>query len=121
MLPRFMLARSIGVSTAPGKMALTRILSAANSMAMARVNASKPPGEWQCFDVIYRAPRFDSAGHKTRNASFEKVSHNGTTVQENIELLGPTRVGLPEQARGPLRLQGDHGPVAYRNLRVRPI
>ncbi|MEI7911266.1 MAG: family 16 glycoside hydrolase [Verrucomicrobiota bacterium] len=85
------------------------------------VNASKPPGEWQCFDVIYRAPRFDSAGHKTRNASFEKVSHNGTTVQENIELLGPTRVGLPEQARGPLRLQGDHGPVAYRNLRVRPI
>ena len=42
-------------------------------------------------------------------------------MQENIELLGSTRVGLAEQARGPLRLQGDHGPVAYRNIRVRPI
>ena len=85
------------------------------------VNASKPPGEWQSFDVTYRAPRFDATGHKTRNARFDKVIHNGKTVQENNELLGPTRVGLPEQARGPLRLQGDHGPVAFRNLRVRPL
>jgi len=85
------------------------------------VNASKPPGEWQSFDVIYRAPRFDAAGHKTRNARFDKVIHNGRLVQENVEVLGPTRVGLPEQARGPLRLQGDHGPVAFRNLRVRPL
>jgi len=85
------------------------------------VNASKPPGEWQSFDVIYRAPRFDAAGHKTRNARFDKVVHNGKPVQENVELLGPTRVGLPEQARGPLRLQGDHGPVAFRNLRVRSL
>ena len=85
------------------------------------VNASKPAGEWQSFDVIYRAPRFDAAGNKTGNARFEKVIHNGKLVQENVEVLGPTRVGLPEQARGPLRLQGDHGPVAYRNLRVRSL
>jgi sugar phosphate isomerase/epimerase len=85
------------------------------------VNASKPPGEWQRCDVIYRAPRFDPAGHKTRNARFERVLLNGTLIQENVELLGPTRVGLPEQAGGPLRLQGDHGPVAYRNFRVRPL
>ena len=85
------------------------------------VNASKPPGEWQSFDVVYRAPRFDAAGKKTANARFEKVFHNGKPVQENVELLGPTRVGLPEQATGPLRLQGDHGPVAYRNLRLRPL
>ncbi|MEI6654942.1 MAG: family 16 glycoside hydrolase [Verrucomicrobiota bacterium] len=86
-----------------------------------RVNASKPPGEWQTLDVTYRAPRFDAAGNKTRNARFDKVIHNGQLVQENVELLGPTHVGLAEQARGPLRLQGDHGPVAYRNLRVRQL
>jgi len=85
------------------------------------VNACKPPGEWQSFDVTYRAPRFDAAGKKIRNASFEKVIHNGKLVQENVEVLGPTRVGLPEQARGPLRLQGDHGPVAYRNIRIRAL
>ncbi|MCX6876476.1 MAG: DUF1080 domain-containing protein [Verrucomicrobia bacterium] len=86
-----------------------------------RVNASKAAGEWQSFDVIYRAPRFDAAGTKTRNARFDQVIHNGQLVQESIELLGPTRAGLPEQASGPLRLQGDHGPVAYRNVRIRPL
>lgn len=86
-----------------------------------RTNASRPPGEWQVFDVIYRAPRFDAAGGKLRNARFEKVWHNGVLVQEDVELFGPTRVGLPEAAAGPLRLQGDHGPVAYRNIRVRTL
>lgn len=82
------------------------------------VNASKPAGEWQTFDVIYRAPRFDAAGVKTRNARFEKVFHNGILIHDNVELLGPTRAGLPEQATGPLRIQGDHGPIAYRNVRI---
>ena len=85
------------------------------------VNASKPAGEWQTFDVIYRAPGFDTAGKKTRNARFEKIDHNGRLIHENIELSGPTRVGLPEQATGPLRLQGDHGPVAFRNVRVQKL
>ena len=85
-----------------------------------RVNASKPPGEWQTFDVIFRAPRFDADGKKTANAQFAKVVHNGQIIHENVELTGPTRSGGPEQekAAGPLRFQGDHGPVAYRNLRV---
>ena len=86
-----------------------------------QVNASKPAGEWQTFDVIYRAPGFDNAGKKLRNARFEQIYHNGTLIHENVELPGPTRVGLPEQARGPLRLQGDHGPVAIRNVRIRPL
>jgi len=85
------------------------------------VNSSKAPGEWQTFDVTYRAPQFDATGHKTRNARFENVIHNGKLVQNDVELFGPTRVGLAEQARGPLRLQGDHGPVAFRNLRIRPL
>ena len=85
-----------------------------------RVNASKPPGEWQTFDVIFRAPRFDADGKKIANVKFVKVVHNGAVIHENVEVTGPTRGGGPEQekAAGPLRLQGDHGPVAYRNLRV---
>lgn len=86
-----------------------------------RVNASLAPGEWQTFDVIYRAPRFDASGKKTENARFIKVVHNGKLVQENVEVLGTTRVGLPEKAKGPLRIQGDHGPVAFRNIVVKPL
>lgn len=85
------------------------------------VNASKAPGEWQSFDVTFRAPRFDKAGKKIANARFVKVVHNGKVIHENVEVLGPTRGGKPEQAAGPLRLQGDHGPVAYRNLQIRPV
>ena len=87
-----------------------------------RVNASKPPGQWQTFDVIFRAPRFDKAGRKIANARFEKVLHNGVVVHEDVELTGPTRAGVynDEKPAGPLMLQGDHGPVAYRNIRIEP-
>ena len=88
-----------------------------------RVNASKPPGEWQTFDVIFRAPRFDASGKKIANAKFVKVMHNGQVVHENVEVPGPTRAALynDEKPTGPLLLQGDHGGVAYRNLRVKLI
>ncbi|HTL15727.1 MAG TPA: family 16 glycoside hydrolase, partial [Patescibacteria group bacterium] len=86
-----------------------------------RVNASKPPGQWQSFDIQFQAPRFDSNGRKVANARIIRVLHNGQTVQENIELTGPTRSAHWEDEKplGPLLLQGDHGPVAYRNLRLR--
>ena len=88
-----------------------------------RVNASKAPGQWQTFDVVFRAPRFDAAGKKTANAKFVKVVHNGTVVHENVEVTGPTRAAAfgDEKPAGPLMLQGDHGPVAYRNIRLRPL
>lgn len=88
-----------------------------------RVNSSRPPGEWQTFDVVFRAPRFDADGKKIANAKFVKVVHNGKLVHENIEVTGPTRAATyqDEQPVGPLMLQGDHGPVAYRNLWLRPI
>lgn len=86
-----------------------------------RVNASRKPGEWQSFDVKFTAPRFDASGKKLANARFDWVKHNGVLVHENVEVTGPTRSPLSEEevARGPLLLQGDHGPVAYRNLRIR--
>ena len=88
-----------------------------------RVNASRPPGEWQTYDIRFRAPRFDASGNKVSNALFEQVIWNGQLVQENVELSGPTRGPMfeGESPTGPLRLQGDHGPVAFRQLILRPL
>jgi hypothetical protein len=85
------------------------------------VNAAKPAGEWQSFDVVFLAPRFDESGKKVENARFVKVVHNGQVVHEDVELKGSTRSKMPgpERARGPLMLQGDHGPVAFRNIRMK--
>ncbi len=87
-----------------------------------RVNASREPGQWQTFDVVFRTPRFDKKGRKTANARFETVIHNGVLIHEDIELTGPTRAGAysDEKPTGPLMFQGDHGPVAYRNIRIDP-
>jgi hypothetical protein len=88
-----------------------------------RVNASQPPGEWQSFDIIFRAPRFNGEGKKISNAKFVKVVHNGKIIHENVDLTGPTRSAHwdDEKSLGPIMLQGDHGPVAYRNLRVKTL
>ena len=90
-----------------------------------RVNASRAPGQWQVFDIIFRAPRFDRNGKKTENARFVKVIHNGKLVHENVEVTGPTRAATfenqPEKPLGPLMLQGDHGPVAYRDIQLKPM
>jgi hypothetical protein len=88
-----------------------------------RVNASRPPGQWQSFDCVFRAPRFDAKGKKTANAVFVKVVHNGKVIHEDVEVTGPTRAAAfgEEEATGPLMLQGDHGPVAYRNVWLRPL
>ena len=86
-------------------------------------NASRRPGEWQSYQIWFRAPRFDAAGKKTANAKFIRVLFNGLSVQENVEVDGATRAGMeiPEAAMNPIMLQGDHGPVAYRNIYVRPL
>jgi hypothetical protein len=88
-----------------------------------RVNAAKPPGEWQKMTIDFRAPKFDAAGKKTANATFVKVTLNGEVIQENVEVKGPTPSCLTgkESATGPLMFQGDHGPVAYRNIKIKPI
>ncbi|MFB3829165.1 MAG: DUF1080 domain-containing protein [Bryobacteraceae bacterium] len=86
-------------------------------------NASRAPGEWQSYHIWFRAPRFDSTGRKTENARFIRVLHNGLLVQKDVEVDGPTRAAmdLPEAPLNPLMLQGDHGPVAYRNIYIRPL
>lgn len=88
-----------------------------------RVNASRTAGQWQAFDVIFRAPRFDAEAKKVSNARFVKVVHNGTVIHENVDVSGPTREAVypGEAAIGPLMLRGDRGQVAFRNIWVVPI
>lgn len=85
-----------------------------------KVNASKAPGEWQTFDITFRAPRFDATGKKLENARFLKVLHNGQIIHENVEMTGPTRGSKfeNEASSGPIVIQGDHGPVAFRNVKI---
>lgn len=85
------------------------------------VNAARKPGEWQHFKIKFRAPRFDAKGKKTENARFEEVWLNGKLLHEDVEVFGPTRsAGLEnEAAYGPIMIQGDHGPVALKNLKYR--
>ncbi len=84
-----------------------------------RQNASKAPGLWQTLEIDFQAPRFDANGKKIANAIFKKVILNGLVVQENIEVSGMTRGAIfdKEAPFGPILIQGDHGPVAFRNLR----
>ena len=85
------------------------------------VNAAKPPGQWQTLDIIFQSPRF-AAGKKTAHARFVKVVLNGQVIQENQEV--PYACGTDwdrkQFPQGPIILQGERGPVAFRNVRVRP-
>jgi Domain of Unknown Function (DUF1080)/PA14 domain len=88
-----------------------------------RLNACKAPGLWQHLEVDFEAPRFDAAGQKIRPARFVKVTLNGHVIHENVVLSGPTRAAAwaDEAAMGPLMLQGDHGPVAFRNIQYEAV
>ena len=90
------------------------------------VNASKKPGEWQQYVIDFKAPKFDSSGKKTEKANLLKVELNGRNLHENHENLvmdqqTPGGVIGREAPTGPLMFQGNHGPVAYRNIIVIPL
>lgn len=89
--------------------------------AAPRVNACRKPGEWQKFVIDFQAPRFEG-GKKTTNAKFVKVTLNDQVIHENVEMKGPTPSCLTnkEAPTGPVMFQGDHGPVAFRNIKVTP-
>jgi hypothetical protein len=99
-------------------------------IAAPAVNPCKAPGQWQKFVIEYRAPKFDAQGNKTANARIVKVTLNGTVIHENVELPHALNGGLStggknirgtEIPAGPLMFQGNHGPVAYRNIRIKPL
>jgi hypothetical protein len=89
------------------------------------VNASRPPGQWQTYDIVFRGPRFDAAGKVTRPARMT-VLHNGVLVQDDVELVGPTanKARPPyaaHPARLPLSLQDHDHPVRFRNIWIREL
>jgi hypothetical protein len=89
------------------------------------VNASRPPGQWQWYDVVFHGPRFDASGKLLRAARITAF-HNGVLTQDNVELTGPTAHQArppykPGPEKLPLALQ-DHGnPVRYRNIWIREL
>lgn len=87
------------------------------------VNACKRPGQWQKYVIEFQAPRFDASGNKVANAKFIKIELNGQKLHEDLEMPGPTPGGVSgkEAATGPIMFQGNHGPVAYRNIWIRPL
>ena len=89
------------------------------------VNASRPPGEWQTYDIIFHRPRFDAQGKATQPARMT-VLHNGVLVHDNVVLVGPTaHMRRPpyekHDDRLPISLQ-DHGTrVRFRNIWIRDL
>lgn len=87
------------------------------------VNASRKPGEWQTYDIIFNAPRFDANG-KLAKAGFITVLHNGVLVQNHSELQGNTFYDRPpaysaHPDKGSLEIQYHGNPVQFRNIWVR--
>ncbi len=88
-------------------------------------NASRPPGEWQSYDIFFRRPRFDVKGSLLRPARLTLL-HNGILVQDNVELTGPNSwlTNAPYKAhadRLPLSLQDHSNPVRFRNIWARDL
>ena len=86
-----------------------------------RQNVSKAPGLWQHLKISFQAPRFDATGKKIENAKMLRVELNGVTIHDHVEMFGNTRgaVANDEVPMAPLRIQGDHGPVAFRNIIIK--
>lgn len=89
------------------------------------VNAARPPGQWQTYDIVFHGPRFDANGNVVRKA-IVTVFFNGVLVQDHVELTGPTENHqrppykvTPEKL--PLALQDHNHPVRYRNLWIREL
>jgi len=89
------------------------------------VNASRPPGEWQSYDIFFRAPRFAENG-RVLVPAYITVLHNGVLVQDHVELKGSTVfIGAPSyekhNPKEPIVLQGHGNLVSYRNIWIRAL
>ncbi|RYY18106.1 MAG: DUF1080 domain-containing protein [Chitinophagaceae bacterium] len=91
---------------------------------MPLVNASRKPGEWQVYDVVYTSPKFNKDGMITHPA-YITVLHNGVLIQNHTPIFGTTPYkGQPEyevHGKGPIRLQDHDNPTSFRNIWIRPL
>ena len=90
-----------------------------------QVNSSRPPGEWQSYDIFFTAPRFAHDGSVTTPA-YVTVVHNGVLVQNHVEIAGAMRfIGEPSYEphplKQPLQIQDHSNPVSFRNIWVREL
>jgi hypothetical protein len=88
------------------------------------VNAAKKPGEWQAYDILFEAPRFN--GDKLVKPAYVTVIHNGVVLHHHQEIGGPmahrvVRSYQPHEAEEPLMLQNHNTRVRYRNMWVRKL
>ncbi len=88
------------------------------------VNAARPPGEWQTYDIIFEAPRFD--GDELEKSAYVTVLHNGVLTHHRQKMLGPMRHKVntyyeAHDAEGPIMLQQHSNPTRYRNIWVRKL
>src|SRR2546422_1900885 len=90
------------------------------------VNASKPPGEWQSYDIIWESPRWDDTGKLVKKA-YATVLHNGVVVHHRRELYGNTpyralgNYDKPHPPQGYIELYEHGNPVRFRNIWIRPL
>ncbi len=87
-------------------------------------NVARKPGEWQTYDIIFEAPKFENG--KLVTPAFQTVFWNGVIVHNRKEVMGATvyrnvATYAPHDAQGPLMLQDHNNPVRYRNIWVRPL
>jgi hypothetical protein len=92
---------------------------------MPMVNVCRPPGEWQSYDVVFIAPRFNEDS-SLKSAARMTVFQNGVLIQNNVELWGPMQfIGVPKYEKHgekePFLLQDHHDLVSYRNIWVREL
>jgi hypothetical protein len=89
------------------------------------VNVSRKPGEWQAYDIVFHAPKFDEQGKPVQRARVT-VFQNGVLIQDNVEIYGITyndrpALYIPHSPQEPLRLQDHTFPVRYRNIWIRRL
>jgi hypothetical protein len=87
-------------------------------------NPSRPPGEWQSYDIVFEAPRFEA--EKLVKPAFATVFMNGVLMHNRKEMMGPmvyrqVAKYTPHAAEEPIGLQDHHNPVRYRNVWVRRL
>ena len=91
---------------------------------MPLVNACKKPGEWQTYDIIFTAPKFNKDGIRV-SPGYLTVIHNGVLIQNHVEVKGTTEyIGQPRNiahGKAPIMLQDHDNPVSYRNIWVREL